>query len=108
MKEAFEAKGLKVRFTRGQIYLGRFYGGQEEMDQWIRPKIQDWSETIYPWEVCIQVSADSLLQSSDVATSRVEVSHADRTGGWIIHGPGGGGLDKQDSSKNTWTWEILM
>ena len=40
VKSDFDAKGIKVRFTRGQKYLGGFCGRQEEMEQWIRPKVQ--------------------------------------------------------------------
>ena len=31
-REAFDAEVLKVRFTRGERYLGGFYGGWEEME----------------------------------------------------------------------------
>ena len=45
-KSDFEAKGTKVRFTTGHQYLGELYGGREEMEQWIRHKVQEWAETI--------------------------------------------------------------
>ena len=41
-----DAKGVKVRFIRGQIYLGGFYGGREEMEAWLLSKIAKWAETI--------------------------------------------------------------
>ena len=45
-QEYFEAKGLKLRFTRGHQYLGGLCGEQEEMEKWIRLKVQEWAETI--------------------------------------------------------------
>ena len=45
-REAFDAKGVKVRFIRGQRYLGGFYRGREEMEAWLLSKIAKWAETI--------------------------------------------------------------
>ena len=41
-----DAKGVKVRFIRGQRYLGGFYRGREEMEAWLLSKIAKWAETI--------------------------------------------------------------
>ena len=45
-KSYFEDKGMKVRFNRGQRYLVEICGRWEEMEQWIRPKLLEWAETI--------------------------------------------------------------
>ena len=38
MKSAFESEGVKVRFTTG---MEGFCGGKKDMEQWIRPKVQE-------------------------------------------------------------------
>ena len=58
-------------------------------------------------EVCSQLSADGSCWSSDVSPIGVEIPHADRTGGKIVYGPGGGGIGKQVSSKNYRTGEHI-
>ena len=45
-QEYFEAKGLKVRFTRGHKHLGGFCSGREEINKCILPKVKEWKETI--------------------------------------------------------------
>ena len=35
-----------MSFTKGQQYMGGFCGRKEEMEQWVRPKVQEWEETI--------------------------------------------------------------
>ena len=33
-------------FKRSQRYLGGFCGGQEDMEEWLLPKVTEWAETI--------------------------------------------------------------
>ena len=35
-----------MRFNIGQRYMVGLCGGQEEMEKWIRLKVQEWAETI--------------------------------------------------------------
>ena len=64
-------------------------------------------DNIGPWEVCIQVSADSLHRTSDVSPSGVAVPDADGPGGQRIHETGGGRLSKQVSAITTGTGDHI-
>ena len=61
----------------------------------------------YSREVLSNVSTDYLRRTINVAPDGVAVLHADCPRGWRIHGPGGGGLGKQVSSKTNGTGENL-
>ena len=40
-QEALDAEGIKVRFKRGQRYLGGFCGGRENMEEWLLNKVTE-------------------------------------------------------------------
>ena len=45
-QEALDAKGVKLRFKRLHRYLGGFYGGRDNMEEWLLTKVVEWAETI--------------------------------------------------------------
>ena len=46
VRAVFEAKGLKIQYTRGTRYLGSFVGNKESMEKWVIPKVEQWTEGV--------------------------------------------------------------
>lgn len=46
-RNAFEAMGLSVRFSRGQRYVGGFVGARERLREWLGPMVREWVAAIH-------------------------------------------------------------
>ena len=45
-KREFEQTGLNINYVDGSQYMGRFLGPREELEDWVRPKVEAWSHRV--------------------------------------------------------------
>ena len=46
-KREFERTGLHLNYTYGSKYLGDYLGPREDMEDWVRPKMEAWSHRVH-------------------------------------------------------------
>ena len=45
-RQAFEERGLHIKYTQSQKYLGRFIGSADTKEDWLNKKVADWLEAV--------------------------------------------------------------
>ena len=45
-KRYFECTGLNLPYVDGSRYLGAYSGIREELEEWVRPKVEAWSHVV--------------------------------------------------------------
>ena len=45
-KREFEREGLNIYYVGGGRYLGAYLGPREELEAWVRPKVEAWSHGV--------------------------------------------------------------
>ena len=45
-KREFERAGLNINYVDGGHYLGEYLGLREELEEWVRPKVEAWAHGV--------------------------------------------------------------
>ena len=45
-RQAFEEKGLTIKYSRGRKYLGGFIGSADSKEDWLNEKVADWADAV--------------------------------------------------------------